>query len=61
MGQTSPYFHNGQVDELSEAIQIMSQTQLGVTMSDDKVADIEAFLNTLTAPRPTILEVFENE
>ncbi|WP_425670942.1 cytochrome-c peroxidase [Vibrio owensii] len=61
VGQTSPYFHNGQVDELSEAIQIMSQTQLGVTMSDDKVADIEAFLNTLTAPRPAILEVFENE
>lgn len=61
VGQTSPYFHNGQVEKLSDAIQIMSQTQLGVTMSDDKVADIEAFLNSLTAPRPSILEVFENE
>ncbi|MGI9948754.1 cytochrome-c peroxidase [Vibrio hyugaensis] len=61
VGQTSPYFHNGKVDKLSDAIQIMSQTQLGVTMSDDKVADIEAFLNTLSAPRPSILEVFENE
>ncbi|WP_039976739.1 cytochrome-c peroxidase [Vibrio jasicida] len=61
VGQTSPYFHNGKVDKLSDAIQIMSQTQLGVTMSDEKVADIEAFLNALTAPRPSILEVFENE
>lgn len=61
VGQTSPYFHNGQIDKLSDAIQIMSQTQLGVTMSDDNVADIEAFLKTLSAPRPAILEVFENE
>ena len=61
MGQTGPYFHNGQVDKLSDAIQIMSQVQLGVTMSDDKVADIEAFLMTLSSPRPAILEVFENE
>ena len=61
VGQTGPYFHNGQVDKLSDAIQIMSQVQLGVTMSDDKVADIEAFLMTLSTPRPAILEVFENE
>lgn len=61
VGQTGPYFHNGQVGKLSDAIQIMSQVQLGVTMSDDKVADIEAFLMTLSTPRPAILEVFENE
>ncbi|ELE6590554.1 c-type cytochrome [Vibrio alginolyticus] len=58
---TSPYFHNGQVDKLSDAIQIMAKTQLGITMNDENVADIEAFLQSLTAPRPIILEVLENE
>ncbi|MDF4951747.1 cytochrome B6, partial [Vibrio parahaemolyticus] len=37
------------------------KTQLGITMNDENVADIEAFLQSLTAPRPIILEVLENE
>ncbi|MCV5223535.1 hypothetical protein OFC57_32005, partial [Escherichia coli] len=58
---TGPYFHNGQVTTLAEAIQIMAQTQLGITMSDSNIEDIEAFLTSLSAPRPVILEVLENE
>ncbi len=58
---TGPYFHNGQVTTLAEAIKIMAQTQLGITMSDSNIEDIEAFLTSLSAPRPVILEVLENE
>jgi cytochrome c peroxidase len=49
------------VTTLAEAIQIMAQTQLGITMSDSNIEDIEAFLTSLSAPRPVILEVLENE
>lgn len=59
--QTAPYFHNGRINTLEEAIQIMAESELGMRLSDRDAADIEAFLHTLTAPRPSILEVFENE
>ncbi|WP_114766237.1 cytochrome-c peroxidase [Vibrio rhodolitus] len=61
VAQTSPYFHDGRTQSLTQAIQIMAQGQLGITMDDDTIADIEAFLHTLTAPRPALLEEFENE
>lgn len=37
---TAPYFHNGSVTELEEAIRVMAVSQLGRTLSDDPLADI---------------------
>lgn len=58
---TPPYFHDGRTQRLQEAIDIMAKGQLGVSLPPDSVKDIEAFLKSLTAPRPYILEVFESE
>lgn len=46
--KTYPYFHDGKVKTLPEAISIMAQIQLGKKLEVSEVEDIEAFLKTLT-------------
>lgn len=52
--QTAPYFHNGMVWNLKEAIQIMGETQLGMKISDKEAESIEAFLATLEGEKPEV-------
>jgi len=49
---TAPYFHNGSVETLEEAIRVMGKTQLNKDLSETQVADISAFLNSLTGEFP---------
>lgn len=49
---TAPYFHNGKVKTLDEAVRVMAKTQLDMDLKDDQVADIVAFLNSLTGEFP---------
>ncbi len=55
--KTAPYFHDGSVKTLTEAVTIMSEIQTpGGRLPADKVASIVAFLDTLTGtPDPTLL------
>jgi len=46
--KTSPYFHNGAVKDLKEAIRIMSKYQLGKEFTKKEIEEVEAFLKTLT-------------
>lgn len=48
--KTYPYFHDGSVKELKEAIKIMGKTELNQDLSDEEIQNIEAFLITLTSP-----------
>jgi cytochrome c peroxidase len=41
---TAPYFHNGRVNDLSEAVQIMGKLQLEKNLSKSEVRSIVAFL-----------------
>jgi cytochrome c peroxidase len=52
--QTSPYFHNGQIATLGEAIKEMGRIQLGATLSDEDTASIETFLKALDGRMPNI-------
>ena len=52
---TAPYFHSGGTDDLKEAVAVMAKSQLGVTLSPEEIASIEAFLKSLTAPAPQIV------
>jgi cytochrome c peroxidase len=45
---TSPYFHDGSTPTLSEAVKTMGMAQLDRELTDQQVAAIVAFLNTLT-------------
>jgi cytochrome c peroxidase len=49
---TSPYFHDGSVKELREAIRIMGKVQLGQTLEDKSVDVILLFIKSLTGQIP---------
>jgi len=52
--ETAPYFHNGEVTTLKEAIVEMGRIQLGTKISDKEAASIETFLGSLTGKKPEI-------
>lgn len=52
---TAPYFHSGVVWSLEEAVAVMGVSQLGADLSDAQVADIAAFLRTLTGEIPQVI------
>ncbi len=45
--KTSPYFHNGAVEKIREAVVIMAKYQLGMTLTNEQVDEIVAFLKAL--------------
>lgn len=45
---TPPYFHDGSVADLGEAVQMMARAQLGRRFTDEETHEIVAFLGTLT-------------
>jgi cytochrome c peroxidase len=45
--KTAPYFHDGSISTLEDAIKIMAKYQLGVSVRDDEVSSIVLFLKTL--------------
>lgn len=52
VAMTPPYFHDGSVATLPQAVRIMAQLQLGKQLSDTQVADIVSFLESLTGEVP---------
>mgnify|MGYP000090569092 CR=1 FL=1 len=49
---TYPYFHDGGAETLDEAVRVMGRLQLGREFSDSEVAQLVAFLKTLTGDMP---------
>lgn len=52
MELTYPYFHDGAVKSLNNAVFIMGQTRLGRTFSSEELDQLVAFLLTLTGVQP---------
>jgi cytochrome c peroxidase len=52
VASTAPYFHDGSVERLERAVQVMAATQLGRAMDAASAADIAAFLESLTGAPP---------
>lgn len=52
--ETAPYYHNGAIWTLKEAIQEMGSTQLGITINDAEAAKIETFLKALKGRKPAV-------
>ncbi len=50
--QTAPYFHNGQIWSLKEAVKEMARVQLGKKLSDKQADSIVTFLETLKGKKP---------
>lgn len=52
IAKTAPYFHDGSVAKLSDAVRVMALAQLGKKLGDEDVEDIVAFLESLTGEIP---------
>jgi cytochrome c peroxidase len=52
VAMTPPYFHDGSVATLPEAVKVMARIQLGAKLEDKDVGDIVSFLASLTGPLP---------
>jgi len=52
VAMTAPYFHDGSIGSLPDAVRIMAKVQLGQTLADAEIADITAFLASLTGKLP---------
>ena len=51
---TAPYFHNGAVNDIHEAVRIMSKAQFNYDISETEVKDVVSFLESLTGIYPNI-------
>ena len=52
---TYPYFHDGEAETLTEAVDVMGRLQLGKKFSSAENANIVAFLKTLTGDQPSFM------
>jgi cytochrome c peroxidase len=52
VAMTSPYFHDGSVENLPDAVRIMGKIQLGKDLSNEQIQDIVSFLHSLTGNIP---------
>jgi cytochrome c peroxidase len=50
---TYPYFHDGSVWDLKEAVMMMADLQLGIPVTEEEAVKIVAFLKALTGDQPT--------
>lgn len=55
VAETAPYFHDGSVASLDEAVAIMGRYQLGRQLSRDEVDSLVVFLKTLSGMPPASL------
>ncbi len=53
--ETAPYFHNGMIWNLKDAIKEMGRIQLGTKITDKQAASIEAFFGALTGKKPHMM------
>ena len=52
ISQTAPYFHNGQIWSLKDAVKEMARVQLGKKLSDKDADSIVTFLKALDGKKP---------
>jgi len=50
--ETAPYFHNGAIWSLAEAVKEMGSTQLGINISNKEAAKIVTFFDALEGRKP---------
>ncbi len=53
--QTAPYFHNGQIWSLKDAVKEMARVQLGKKLSNKQADSIVTFLKTLEGKKPHMM------
>ena len=52
VAETAPYFHDGSVIGLEQAVRVMLELQLGLQLEEYEVENLAAFLRALSGPAP---------
>ncbi|HVZ36432.1 MAG TPA: hypothetical protein VG963_28580, partial [Polyangiaceae bacterium] len=52
VAETAPYFHDGSIATLDEAVRVMAKHQLGIELKSAEVGPIVAWLRSLTGKLP---------
>jgi cytochrome c peroxidase len=52
--ETAPYFHNGAIWNLADAVKEMGSVQLGIKISDEEAAKIVTFFGALEGRKPKV-------
>ena len=52
VAKTAPYFHDGSIDKLEDAVWIMGKIQLGKDLNKSQLEEVVAFLKSLTGKIP---------
>lgn len=52
VAMTGPYFHDGSVTTLQQAVQMMGRHQLGIELNPEQNTDIRSYLGSLTGTLP---------
>ena len=52
--ETAPYFHNGAMTDIKEAVNVMAETQLGIELKKEETENIVEFFKSLTGEKPKI-------
>jgi cytochrome c peroxidase len=52
VAMTPPYFHDGSVQTLAEAVRVMAKVQLDTELSEQQIGGIVSFLGSLTSALP---------
>ena len=52
ISHTGPYFHDGSVQDLKEAVRIMASLQTNITLTQEQIEDITVFLGSLSSDIP---------
>ena len=52
VAMTAPYFHDGSAATLDQAVRMMARHQLGIELEAEEVAELEAWLGSLTGELP---------
>lgn len=52
--ETAPYFHNGAIWSLADAVKEMGSTQLGIAITDEEASKIVTFFGALKGRKPEI-------
>lgn len=55
VAETAPYFHNGAIWKLEDAVKTMGSVQLGIEITDAEATSIVTFLNALTGDKPKVV------
>lgn len=61
VAETGPYFHDGSVKDLEQAVRIMGKAQLKYEMSDAEAQNIVAFLKSLSGEVPAFAKEVPKE